>query len=185
MTIVETKIPGYVTGAWEIDSGGSYVGFVIRHLMIAKIRGQFESVRGEIVTADDHLDSSVTVTIDAASFRTSDAVKNEQVTSSAFLDADHYPSLTFGSTGVHSDHGLFLIEGDLTIRGLSRPITLNAAPPQFGPNQSGAMSLGMSAHTRIRRSDFGVSLNAPLARGGSMLGEDVDVLLEIEATFKP
>ena len=101
----------------RIDSGGSYVGFVIRHLMIAKIRGQFESVRGEIVTADDHLDSSVTVTIDAASFRTSDAVKNEQVTSSAFLDADHYPSLTFGSTGVHSDHGLFLIEGDLTIRG--------------------------------------------------------------------
>ena len=99
MTIVETKIPGYVTGAWEIDSGGSYVGFVIRHLMIAKIRGQFESVRGEIVTADDHLDSSVAVTIDAASFHTSDPAKNEQVTSSSFLDAEHYPGSSRSAVG--------------------------------------------------------------------------------------
>jgi polyisoprenoid-binding protein YceI len=185
VTIVETKIPGYVTGAWEIDPAGSYVGFAIRHLMIANVRGQFEGVHGEIVTAGDHLESSVAVTIDAASFHTSDPATNKQVTSSAFLDAEHYPTLTFGSTSLRSEYGLFLIVGDLTIRGVSRPVSLVAAPPQFGPNQSGAMSLGISAHTRIRRGDFGISRNTPMARGGFVLGEDVEVLVEIEATAKP
>ena len=99
MTIIETKIPGYVTVVWEINPGGSYVGFAIRHLMIAKVRGQFESVHGEIVTADDHLDSSVAVTIDAASFHTSDPAKNEQVTSSSFLDAEHYPGSSRSAVG--------------------------------------------------------------------------------------
>ena len=184
MTIVETKHPGYVTGTWDVDPGGSYVGFVIRHLMIAKIHGQFESVCGEIVTADDMLESSVAVTIDAASFHTSDAAKNERVTSQAFLDAEHYPSLTFVSTGIHADHGLFLIEGDLTIRGVTNPVVLNATPPQFGPNQAGARTLGISAHTRIRRSEFGVDINEPMAGGGFVLGEDVDVVLEIEAAIR-
>jgi polyisoprenoid-binding protein YceI len=166
VAIVETNIPSYVSGTWEIDPGGSSVGFVVRHLMIAKVFGQLESVHGEIVTAADQLDSSVTVAIDAASFHTSEAAKNEHVMSPEFLDVKQYPTITFNSTGVRLDLGLFLIEGELTIRGVTRTVTLNAAPRQFGPNQSGAMSLGVSAHARIRRSDFGVSLNAPLARGG-------------------
>jgi polyisoprenoid-binding protein YceI len=181
MTIVDTEIPGYVTGTWAIDPAHSYVGFVIRHAMIAKVRGQFESVQGEIVTAPDVLESRVEVTIDAASFHTNNEMRNQHIRSADFLDADNYPSLTFTSTGIRPVDG-YLIDGDLTIRGVTKPVVLQATPPRFGPNAEGAMSVGVSAHTVIRRSEYGIDANMPMD-GGFLLSDDVEVILEIEGNL--
>ena len=132
MTIVDTQIPGYVTGTWAIDPAHSYVGFVIRHAMIAKVRGQFESVQGEIVTAPDVLESRVEVTVDAASFHTNNEMRNQHIRSADFLDAENFPSLTFTSTGIRPADG-YLIDGDLTVQGVTKPVVLQATTPRFGP----------------------------------------------------
>jgi polyisoprenoid-binding protein YceI len=179
MTITERTIPGYITGTWNIDSVHSYVGFAIKHVMISKIRGQFEAVQGQIVTAPDVGDSHVEVTIDAGSFHTNNETRNQHIRSADFLDVEHYPNLTFTSTGIRFDEG-FLIEGDLTIRGATKPVVLRVTTPQFGPNQEGVMSVGISAHTVITRSTFGIDFD----RGGLMLSDDVEVVLEIEGNLE-
>jgi polyisoprenoid-binding protein YceI len=114
MTIAEVKIPGYITGTWAIDPAYSYVGFAIRHVMLAKVRGRFESIHGQIVTDHDVLKSQVDVTIDAASFHTNNEIRNQHIRSADFLAVDTFPSLHFTSTGIHL-RDEFLIEGDLTI----------------------------------------------------------------------
>jgi polyisoprenoid-binding protein YceI len=183
MTIAEVEIPGYITGTWSIDTVHSYVGFAIGHVMISKIRGQFESIHGEIVTDPDVLRSRVDVSIEAASFHTNNEIRNQHVRSADFLDADTFPTLTFTSTGIRRKDG-FLVEGDLTIKGVTRPVVLRASAPQFGPNQEDQMSAGVSAHTVIKRSEFGVDFNMPMAGGGFLLGDDVEVILEIEGNLK-
>jgi len=183
MTITDVKIPGYITGTWSIDPAHSYIGFAIRHVMLAKVRGQFESVHGEIVTDPDVLRSHVDVAIDAASFHTNDEIRNQHIRSADFLDAVSFPTLTFTSTGLRLEDG-FLIEGDLTIKAVTRPVVLRATAPQFGPNAEKQMSVGVSAHTVIKRSDFGVDFNMPMDGGGFLLGDDVEVILESEGNLK-
>ena len=182
MTITDVKIPGYITGTWSIDPAHSYIGFAIRHVMLAKVRGQFESVHGEIVTDPDVLRSHVDVAIDAASFHTNDEIRNQHIRSADFLDAVSFPTLTFTSTGLRLEDG-FLIEGDLTIKAVTRPVVLRASAPHFGPNQEDQMSVGVSAQTVIRRSEFGVDFNMPMDGGGFLLGDDVEVILEIEGNL--
>jgi polyisoprenoid-binding protein YceI len=183
MTITDVEIPGYTTGTWSIDPVHSYVGFAIRHVMLAKVRGQFESIRGVVVTDPDVLRSHVDVAIDAASFHTNDEIRNQHIRSADFLDADTYPTLTFTSTGIRIEDG-FLIEGDLTIKGVTRPVVLRSSAPRFGPNAEEQMSVGVSAHTVINRSEFGVDFNMPMVGGGLLLGDDVEVVLEIEGNLK-
>jgi polyisoprenoid-binding protein YceI len=182
MTTVETEVTGYITGTWTIDPAHSYVGFVVRHAMIAKVRGQFESVHGEIVTTPDLLGSHVEVTIDAASFHTNNEMRNQHVRSSDFLDAETFPSLTFTSTGIRPGDD-YLIDGDLTIRGVTKPVVVQATTPRFGPNAEGTMSVGVSATTVIRRSEYGIDANVPLTGGGFLLSDDVEVILEIEGNL--
>jgi polyisoprenoid-binding protein YceI len=182
MTITEVKIPAYATGTWAIDPVHSYVGFVIRHTMLARVRGQFESIHGEIVTDPDVLKSHVDVTIDAASFHTNNETRNNHIRSADFLDVEHFPTMTFTSKGIHPGDD-FLIEGDLTIKGITRPVVLHAVAPRFGPNQEQKWSVGISAHTVIRRSEFGVDFNMPMDSGGFLLGENVGVILEIEGNL--
>ena len=183
MTITEVKVPGYITGTWAVDPVHSYVGFAIRHVMLAKVRGQFESIHGEIVTDQDVLQSRVNVTIDAASFHTNNEIRNQHITSADFLDAGTFPTLTFASTDIRLEDGFF-IEGDLTIKGVTKPTVLRATAPHFGPNQEDQMSVGVSARTVIKRSEFGVDFNMPLDGGGFLLGDDVEVILEIEGNLK-
>jgi polyisoprenoid-binding protein YceI len=182
MTITEVETAAYTTGTWAIDSVHSYVGFVIRHAMLARVRGQFESIHGEIVTYQDVLKSQVNVTIDAASFHTNNETRNGHIRSADFLDVEHFPTMTFTSTRIRPGDG-FLIEGDLTIKGITKPVVLQAGKPRFGPNQEQKMSVGVSAHTVIRRSEFGVDFNIPMDSGGFLLGGDVEVILEIEGNL--
>lgn len=181
MTATRLQIPGYVAGRWAIDPVHSYVGFVVKHMMVSKVRGRFADVQGEIVTAANPLDSTVTATVQAASIDTNNSMRDDHIRSADFFDAANHPTLTFTSTGVRHEDGEFFIDGNLTIRGVTRPVTLAVETPEFGPNPYGGTKAGFSASTEINRNEFGVSYNGPIPGGGLALGERVQVVLEIEA----
>jgi polyisoprenoid-binding protein YceI len=180
--VTEVRIPGYLSGTWAIDPVHSYVGFVVRYAMMAYVRGQFETVHGEIVTDHEILDSRVDVTIDAASFHTNNETRNQDISSTRFLDVENFPTMAFTSTSIRLEDR-FLIEGDLTIKGVTKPVVLQATTPRFGPNHEGKMTVGVSAHTVISKSDFGVGFNVPMAAGGFMLSDDIEVILEVHANL--
>lgn len=179
MSTPTVTIPGYVTGTWTIDPIHSDVSFIVRHLGVSKVRGQFNVFSGEIVTAENPLDSKVTVTIDADSFHTRMEMRDNHVKSEEFLHVEQHPQLTFTSTGVRQDGEEFLLDGDLTVRGVTKPVTLNLEVNGFGESpMNGAPVLGISASTEINRRDFEVHGGA----SGAMVGDKIQILLEVEAT---
>lgn len=181
MTTTEVQIPGYVAGTWTIDKIHSHVGFVIKHMMVSKIRGRLTAFSGQITTAPDPLDSSVCVIIDANSIDTAHQTRDDHVRSADFFDVERHPTITFTSTRIRFGDGGFLVDGDLTIRGTTLPVTLDVETPEFGPSPTGGTKAGFSATTTINRSDFGVSFNGPIPGGGVVLGEKVMIVLEVEA----
>jgi polyisoprenoid-binding protein YceI len=176
MSTPTINIPGYVTGTWTIDPIHSDISFIVRHLGISKVRGQFNVFSGEIVTAEDPLDSKVTATIDAASLSTRQEQRDEHVKGEDFLHVEKYSELTLTSTGIRHDGENFLLDGDLTVRGVTKPVTLNLEINGFGQAPGGGLVLGVSASTEISRKDFGV------LGGGGMVGDKIRILLEIEAS---
>ncbi|HEY6310256.1 MAG TPA: YceI family protein [Streptosporangiaceae bacterium] len=180
-TSPDVQIPGYVAGTWTIDSVHSHVGFMIRHMMVSKVRGHFASFSGQFTTAADPLDSAVTATMDATSIDTANQMRDDHIRSADFFDAENHPTLTYASTGIRYSGGEFLIDGNLTIRGATKPVTLTLETPEFGPGLRGGTKVGFSATTEIDRSDFGVSYNGPIPGGGMALGERVQIILDIEA----
>ncbi|CAN5488540.1 hypothetical protein BH09ACT12_BH09ACT12_12970 [soil metagenome] len=178
----DVQIPGWTAGTWTIDPVHSHVGFVIKHMMVSKVRGHFETFSGTITTGESLADSGVDVTIEAASINTNNSMRDEHVRTADFFDAASYRHLTFVSTGVRVESGEILVYGDLTIRGITRPITLVVETPEFGPGPvDGAMKAGFSATAEIERGDFGVSYNGPIPGGGMALGDKVQIVLDIEA----
>jgi polyisoprenoid-binding protein YceI len=179
MSTPTINIPGYVTGTWTIDPIHSDVSFIVRHLGVSKVRGQFNDFTGEIVTAENPLDSQVNATITAASFHTRQEQRDNHVKSEDFLHVEEYPELTFTSTGVRHDGENFLLDGDLTVRGVTKPVTLNLEINGFGEGPGGPV-VGISASTDISRKDFGVHGGG----AGAMVSDKIQILLEIEAGRK-
>jgi len=174
----------YIAGTWTIDPVHSYIGFVIRHLMVSKVRGQFEHVTGEIVTGERIEDSAVTATVDVASIHTNNAQRDEHLRSGDFFDAEHHPTITFASKRFHADGETLAVDGAFTLHGVTKDITLTGTPPVFGgPSPQGAILVGFSATGSITRSDFGLDFNLPMEGGGVMLGEQVQLVLEVEAAL--
>jgi polyisoprenoid-binding protein YceI len=185
MTTNDTKILNYVAGTWTIDVVHSHVGFMIKHMMVSKVRGSFGTFSGQIVTAENPLDSLASATIEATSIDTNNSMRDDHIRSADFFDAENHPDITFTSTGVRVENGEFFVDGDLTIRGTTRLVTLSLETPEFGPGPAGGFKAGFSASTEINRTDFGVSYNGPIPGGGVALGEKVQVLLEVEADLVP
>jgi polyisoprenoid-binding protein YceI len=181
MTNTQLQIPGYVTGTWTIDAVHSHVGFVVKHMMVSKVRGRFGTFSGQFTTAEDPLASTVSVSIDAASIDTNNETRDNHVRSGDFFDAENHPMITFTSKSVRVEDGDFFIDGDLTIRGVTKVVTLAVDAPEFGPTPKGGTKAGFSATTEINRSDFGVSYNGPIPGGGVTVSEKVQIVLEIEA----
>lgn len=178
-------IPGYVAGTWVIDPVHTHVGFVIKHMMVSKVRGRFTRFSGTIVTGKDPLDSTVTVSVDVASIDTDNDMRDDHIRSADFFDAEHHPEMTFASTGVRLQDGDFFLDGSLTIRGTTRAVTLAIDELAFGPDPRGGTKAGFSATTEINRTDFGVSYNGPIPGGGLALGEKVQVVVDVEADLAP
>jgi polyisoprenoid-binding protein YceI len=150
-------------------------------MMVSKVRGHFSSFSGTVVTADDPLSSTVTASIDVTTIDTDNDMRDNHIRSADFFDAANHPTMTFASTGLRYADEQFLLDGDLTIRGTTKPVTLTIDEFGFGPNPQGGTKAGFSAATEINRTDFGVSFNGPIPGGGLALGEKVKIILDIEA----
>lgn len=184
MTASTTAIPGYVAGIWDIDATHSDVSFSVRHMMVSKVRGRFNGVSGYLVTADDLLDSSVTAEIDVNSFDTGNPQRDDHIRSADFLHAAQFPTMTYRSTGVRRDGDQIVVEGELTLRGITRQVPLTVELTGFGPDPYGGTRAGFSATAKINRKDFGIDTELPLDGGGVVIGDTVQISLDIEAVLQ-
>jgi polyisoprenoid-binding protein YceI len=182
-TAQTTTLPGLVAGTWVIDPAHTEVGFVVRHMMVSKVKGRFGKVEGTITVAEDVLKSSVEATIDASSIDTRDENRDAHLKSADFFDVENYPTITFRSTGLRADGSDFVLDGDLTIHGTTRPVSLalefNGAQPN--PLAEGKPTAGFSAHTEISRKDFGLEWNVALETGGVLVADKIKIVLEVVA----
>ena len=170
------------TGTFVLDKSHTEVGFIARHLMVSKVRGRFTDFEGTIVVADDPSESSVEVIIQAASINTNDENRDKHVRTNDFLSVDEFPALTFRSTKVElSSGGDWKLNGDLTVRGVTRPIVLDVQFEGVIQDPWGNQRLGFTASGEIDRNDFGVSFNAVLETGGFVVSPKVKLEIEAEA----
>ena len=165
---------------YGIDASHSVVEFVVRHLGLAKVRGRFTEFEGTIVVADDIADSRVDVTIQAASIDTRDAGRDEHLRSGDFLEVEKNPTLEFHSTAVRQQGSDWLVDGDLSIAGQTRPVTLDVEFEGNATDPWGGQRVGFSATTKVNREDFGLTWNQALETGGWLVGKDVKIELSVE-----
>ena len=178
------SIPGYLAGTWNLDPTHTEIGFVARHMMVSKVRGKFEKYTGSITTATNPLDSHAEAEIDLSSITTGNDQRDGHLRSSDFFDVDAHPKMTFRSTGVRPDGEDFLVDGELTIREITKPVTLKVELGGFGPDPYGGTRAGFTATAVINRSDFGVSWNAAIEGGGVVVGDKVTIHIEAEAVLE-
>jgi polyisoprenoid-binding protein YceI len=172
-------------GTWLVDPSHSGVDVVARHMMIAKVRGRFGSFSGRIVVADRPEDSSVEVTIDAASIDTAEARRDEHLRGADFLDVERYPEITFRSTSVKPGRrGRWHVTGDLTLRGVTRPVTLDVELEGLGAAYGGPRAV-FNASAEVDREEFGLTWNMALETGGVLVGRTLKVELSIQAVPEP
>jgi polyisoprenoid-binding protein YceI len=182
MTVTDVELPGYVAGTWTIDPVHSEVSFTVRHMMVSKVRGRFDKFEGTITTAPDPLQSGVTATVDLGSVNTGNETRDNHIRSEDFFHTEKHPAMTFRSTGIRPDGSDFLLDGDLTLRGVTRPVTFRLEVNGFGPDPYGGTRAGFSATAEINRNDWNVSYNGPIpgAGTGMVLSDKVTINLEIE-----
>ncbi|GAB7192969.1 YceI family protein [Kineococcus sp. NUM-3379] len=178
------EVPGYLAGTWAIDPVHSEVSFTVRHMAVSKVRGRFGDVSGTVVTTADLTGSSVTATIAMASLTTFNDARDEHLRTSDFFDVAGHPEMTYRSTGLRSGDGEFLLDGELTLKGVTRPVTLRLEVSGFGPDAYGGIRAGFSATGSLNRRDFGVDFDARLETGGLVVADRVDLQLDIEAVLQ-
>lgn len=177
-------IPEIPTGTWIADQSHSEVGFTVRHLAVARVRGTFHRFDATITIASDPLDSRVEADIDLASIDTRDAQRDEHLRSTDFFSVEEHPQMTFRSTSVKQAGDDFLVSGDLTIGAVTRNVDLDLEFNGIGPDPWGGTRIGFSATTEFNRKDFGIDFNIPLDGGGLVIGDKVKIALEIEAVLQ-
>lgn len=172
-------------GTWALDPAHSSVEFEAKHLMVAKVRGRFAEFEGALQIGDDPTQSSVAVTIKAATIDTRTQQRDDHLRSPDFLEVDKYPEITFVSTAVEHDEGDdWKIRGDLTIRGIAKPVTLRAEYSGQMADPWGGQRAVFSAETKIDREDWGLTWNQALEAGGWMVGKELRIRLEVEAVLQ-
>ncbi|BCJ59375.1 YceI family protein [Micromonospora endophytica] len=169
-------------GTYLLDVAHKRVGFVARHMMVSKVRGEFADASATITIAEQPLDSSVSATIQAASINTAQADRDAHLRSPEFLDAEKFPTLEYRSTGVKSHEGNeFVLAGELTIKDVTRPVDLKVEFEGVGRSPFGQDIFGFSASAEIDREDFGLTWNVALESGGVLVGKKVKIEIEGEA----
>lgn len=168
---------------WEIDSGHSGIHFSVRHMVVAKVRGQFARWSGTFTTEDGDLSrSTVTAVIDAASIDTGVSDRDKHLRSSDFLDVANHPEFNFTSSRVERQGaGRLLVVGDLTIRGVTREVELSVESAGTTKDPWGNERAGFSARTSLDRKAFGLTWNQLLESGGALVGDKVEIEIEVEA----
>jgi polyisoprenoid-binding protein YceI len=181
-TIPRNDLPA--PGEWAIDVSHTEVGFSVRHLGLAKVRGRFQAFEGTVHVAERPEDSSVEVAIEAASINSRDEARDNHLRSADFFDAETFPHLTFRSTGVRPQADHWLVDGELTIKDITLPVVLEAAFEGIATDPWGGNRAAFSASTEIDREDWGLTWNAALESGGFLVGKKVRIELEVELALK-
>jgi polyisoprenoid-binding protein YceI len=179
-----TLAPGLAAGTWTIDPTHSEVSFTVRHLMVSKVRGTFTGFTGTIHVAADPLASSVEADVDMSTIDTRDANRDNHLRSADFFDTTTHPTMTYRSTSVRPDGGDFVVDGELTLHGVTRPVALSLEFNGVSGDPWGGTRAGFSAETEISRGDFGIDISMPLDGGGVVVGDKIKVHLEIEAVLQ-
>jgi polyisoprenoid-binding protein YceI len=174
-----------VAGTYKLDAAHKRVGFVVRHLMVSKVRGNFAEADATIVIAEDPLQSSVTATITTASVQTGNVDRDNHLRTGDFFEAEKYPTLEFRSTGIKSHAGAeFVLDGELTIKDVTKPVELLVEFEGAATSPYGQAVFGFSATTEIDREDWGLTYNMALESGGVMIGKKVKIEIEGEAILQ-
>ena len=163
-------------GTWNVDASHSEVGFVARHLMVTKVRGQFKDFNATVVVGAPFESSSVEATVQLASIDTNSADRDGHLKSADFFDVENNPAMTFRSTKVTEA----TLEGDLTIKGVTRPVVFDLAFNGVSADPWGGTRAGFEASTEINRKDFGLEWNVAIEGGGVLVGEKVKINLDIQ-----
>lgn len=173
-----------VAGTYVIDKAHSMVEFVGRYLMVTKVRGRFTDFSGEVEIAEDPLQSSVAVTIDANSVSTGEDRRDGHLRGEDFLAVEQYPTIEFRSRHLQPSGRDWKLVGDLTILGVTREVTLDLSFDGFAPDPWGNTRLAFSASTEIDREDWGLTWNAAIETGGVLVGRKVTIELTVQALPK-
>ena len=178
-----TTIPGYVAGKWSIDPVHSEVGFSVRHMMVSKVRGRFTEFSGEIVTGEDPRTPPSPPRSSLSSINTGNEQRDEHIRSADFFEVETYPTMTYRSTGVRVEDGDFVVDGNLTLKGVTKNVPLRLELNGFGPDAFGGTRAGFTATAEINRRDFNVNFSAPMQNGGAVVSDKITIHLEIEAVL--
>ncbi len=172
------------TGTWTIDPSHTEIGFSVRHL-VSKVRGKFETFEGTIVSHEDLTASTVNVTVDLNSINTGTADRDNHLRSADFFEVETHPKMTFVSTGVvqKSDTD-FVVTGDLTIKGVTKPVELATEFLGEGGDPWGGTRVGIEATAEISRKEFGIDFNIPLEGGKVMVGDKISIHINAEAVLQ-
>lgn len=180
-TTTTTTLP---TGTWNIDTTHSRIQFSVRHLMISKVTGTFNTFSGTLTVPENPDEASVRVTIDPASVDTGDENRDTHVRAPDFFDVEQFPTAEFVSTAIRPAGGAFVVEGDLTFHGVTHPVSLDL---EFNGvlegDPWGLTRAGFAATGEINRQDFGVDIAMPLETGGLMVGEKIKLEIDIEVVL--
>jgi polyisoprenoid-binding protein YceI len=172
-------------GTYPIDVSHSRIGFAVRHMAVSKVRGAFTGFAGTLELAEDPADSTISVTIEAASVDTHDENRDNHLRTNDFFDAETHPTWTFTSTAIRPiTASEWNVDGDLTIRGVTKSVTLDATLEGVVKDPYGNLRVGFSATTSIDREEFGVSFNGVMEAGGLVVGKKVDIDIEVEAVLQ-
>jgi polyisoprenoid-binding protein YceI len=167
-------------GTWTIDPTHSSIEFSVRHLMVSKVRGRFENFSGAIVVAEDGT-PSVSAEIEVDSVSSGNEQRDGHIKAADFFDVEKYPTATFKSTGVRADGDSYVLGGEFTLKGVTKPVTLDLVFNGTNPGMGHGEVAGFEASVVLNRKDFGIDFELPLETGGTVVGDKVNITLEIEA----
>ena len=181
MPITAEHVTGYQAGTWKLDPTHSEIAFSVRHLAISKVKGVFEDFDVTVVAPENPADATIAATIEIASVNTKQAQRDGHLRTSDFFAADQHPQMVFTSTAFHPEaDGTFVLDGDLTLRGVTKPVSLKGDFGGITVDGYGQTKAGVEASTKINRHDFGVSWNAAVEAGGMTLGDDVTISFDLQ-----
>ena len=169
-------------GTWTIDATHTRLGFIARHAMVTKVRGSFDDVAGTIVIdAANPGGSTAEVTVALASIATGNADRDAHLRSPDFFDVENNTAMTFTSTGVKQDGDEFVMIGDLSIKGITRPVELELEPTGVATDPFGNVRAGFEGEAEISRKDFGLTWNVALEAGGVLVSDKIRIQLDVSA----
>lgn len=171
-----SNIKNLPAGTWAIDPSHTEVGFVARHLMVSKVRGNFADVAGTVVVAEDVTASTVDVTVQMASVDTRSADRDAHLKSADFFDVENYPTMRFVSTSFDGEE----LTGDLTIKDVTKPVTFEVDFNGVQADPWGNTKAGFEAEAEIKRADWGLTWNAAIEGGGVLVSDKIKIVLDVQ-----